>query len=77
MRTVMEETVMNGPSDAGSIPASSITCTKEGPTKWEDALVPTQSHPNRVRIFMLCFLTCTKEGPTKWEDAFLLVSIVY
>ena len=46
MRTVMEETVMNGPSDAGSIPASSITCTKEGPTKWEDALVPTQSHPN-------------------------------
>ena len=31
MRTVMEESVMNEPSDAGSIPASSISCTKEGP----------------------------------------------
>ena len=53
MRTVMEETVMEGPSDAGSIPASSIYCGKEGPTQWEDAL----SH------------TPGKEGPTQWEDA--------
>ncbi len=41
MRTVMEETVMEGPSDAGSIPASSISCGKEGPTQWEDALSHT------------------------------------
>jgi len=39
--------------DAGSTPAYSIICGKEGPTKWEDSL----SH------------TPGKEGPTKWEDS--------
>lgn len=42
---------MDMPSDRGSTPRSSTTCTKEGTRRrWEDALVPTQSPLNGVRI---------------------------
>ena len=37
--TVMGDALVDGLSDAGSTPARSITCGKEGPTKWEDSLL--------------------------------------
>lgn len=39
MRTVMEETVMEGPSDAGSIPASSIYEVRRDPMKSGGCLI--------------------------------------
>ena len=43
----------NGSLDAGSTPAYSMYCGKEGPTEWEDSLSRTRG----------------KEGPTEWEDS--------
>lgn len=48
MRTVMGETVMEGPSDAGSIPASSTSCNaSEGGIAYADAT-------NEVRFECVC-----------------------
>ena len=44
-----------------------MICDKEGPTKWEDALLlcaaPFEQSEN------LKWLHIPREGPTKWEDA--------
>ena len=51
--TIMGEAVMEEPSDAGSIPASSILYHEEGPSEAgrspDDA---RRAHPNEVRILM-------------------------
>ena len=65
----MEETVMEGPSDAGSIPASSISCGKEGPTQWEDALSHTPGKEGPTQWEDALSHTPGKEGSTQWEDA--------
>ena len=46
--TVMGDALVDGLSDAGSTPARSIACGKEGPTKWEDAL--SQSRRPRTKF---------------------------
>ena len=47
--------------DAGSTPAYSIFCGKEGPTKWEDALSPGRRLRTKFVLECVCSMTCGKE----------------
>ncbi len=55
--------------DAGSTPAYSIICGKEGPTKWEDSLSHTPGKEGPTKWEDSLSHTPGKEGPTKWEDS--------